>query len=127
MTELSANGAVAQVPRRPTSNNLARQWAESAGLAAAVGIVYLLAARLGIGLVLKPAGVAKANFKTVSGDFSFGKDGEWSKSRMFWTQVQNAQANNLDQFREGTAQPIVRPPEAKTGTLIYPYEKARQN
>ena len=58
MTELSANGAVAQVPRRPTSNNLARQWAESAGLAAAVGIVYLLAARLGIGLVMKPAGVA---------------------------------------------------------------------
>ena len=58
MTELSANGAVAQVPRRPTSNNLARQWAESAGLAATVGIVYLLAARLGIGLVMKPAGVA---------------------------------------------------------------------
>ena len=69
----------------------------------------------------------KANFKTVSGDFSFGEDGEWSKSRMFWTQVQNAQANNLDQFRDGSAQPIVWPPEAKTGTLIYPYEKARQN
>jgi len=68
----------------------------------------------------------KANFKTVSGDFSFGKDGEWSKSRMFWTQVQNAQPNNLDQFRDGSAQPIVWPPEAKTGTLIYPYEKARQ-
>src|SRR5271157_826253 len=33
----------------------------------------------------------KASFKTVSGDFSFGKDGEWSKSRMVWTQVQNAQ------------------------------------
>jgi branched-chain amino acid transport system substrate-binding protein len=68
----------------------------------------------------------KASFKTVSGDFSFGKDGEWSKSRMVWTQVQNAQPNNLDQFRDGTAQPIVWPPEAKTGTLIYPYEKARQ-
>ena len=68
----------------------------------------------------------KASFKTVSGDFSFGKDGEWSKSRMFWTQIQNAQPNNLDQFRDGTAQPIVWPPEARTGTLIYPYEKARQ-
>ena len=54
------------------------------------------------------------------------KDGEWSKSRMFWTQVQNAQPNNLDQFRDGTAQPIVWRPEARTGTLIYPYEKARQ-
>jgi branched-chain amino acid transport system substrate-binding protein len=68
----------------------------------------------------------KASFKTVSGDFSFGMDGEWSKSRMVWTQVQNAQPNNLDQFRDGTAQPIVWPPEAKTGTLIYPYERARQ-
>jgi branched-chain amino acid transport system substrate-binding protein len=68
----------------------------------------------------------KASFKTVSGDFSFGEDGEWSKSRMVWTQVQNAQPNNLDQFRDGKAQPIVWPPEAKTGTLIYPYEKARQ-
>jgi branched-chain amino acid transport system substrate-binding protein len=68
----------------------------------------------------------KASFKTVSGDFSFGKDGEWSKARMVWTQVQNAQPNNLDQFRDGKAQPIVWPPEAKTGTLIYPYEKARQ-
>ena len=68
----------------------------------------------------------RASFKTVSGDFSFGKDGEWSKSRMVWTQVQNAQPNNLDQFRDGSAQPIVWPPEAKTGALIYPYEKARQ-
>ena len=68
----------------------------------------------------------KASFKTVAGDFSFGKDGEWSKARMVWTQVQNAQPNNLDQFRDGKAQPIVWPPEAKTGTLIYPYEKARQ-
>ena len=53
-------------------------------------------------------------------------DGEWSTSRMFWTQVQNAQPNNLQQFRDGSAQPIVWPLEAKTGTLIYPYEKARQ-
>jgi branched-chain amino acid transport system substrate-binding protein len=68
----------------------------------------------------------KANFKTVSGDFSFGKDGEWSTARMYWTQVQNAQPNNLDQFRDGSAQPIVWPLEAKTGTLIYPYEKAQQ-
>src|ERR1051325_9353054 len=30
----------------------------------------------------------KASFKTVAGDFSFAKNGEWSKSRMVWTQVQ---------------------------------------
>jgi branched-chain amino acid transport system substrate-binding protein len=68
----------------------------------------------------------KATFKTVSGEFSFGKDGEWSKSRMDWTQVQNAKPNDLDQFRTGTAQPIVWPPEEKTGTLIYPYGDARK-
>ena len=28
----------------------------------------------------------KASFKTVSGDFSFGRDGEWSELRMVWTQ-----------------------------------------
>jgi branched-chain amino acid transport system substrate-binding protein len=70
--------------------------------------------------------IHKASFKTVSGDFSFAADGEWSTSRMVWTQVQNAQPNNLDQFRDGKAQPIVWPPEARTGTLIYPYEKARK-
>jgi len=68
----------------------------------------------------------KASFKTVSGDFSFGKDGEWSKSRMVWTQVQNAQPNNLDQFREGKVQPIVWPLSDKTGNLIYPYGNARK-
>ena len=68
----------------------------------------------------------KASFKTVAGNFSFAKDGEWSKSRMVWTQVQNAQPNNLDQFRDGKAQPIVWPPESQTGKLIYPYANARQ-
>jgi branched-chain amino acid transport system substrate-binding protein len=68
----------------------------------------------------------KASFKTVSGDFSFAKDGEWSKSRMVWTQVQNAKLNNLDQFRDGSAQPIVWPPESKTADLIYPYSEARK-
>jgi hypothetical protein len=62
----------------------------------------------------------KASIKTVAGDFSFAKDGEWAKARMDWTQVQNAQPNNLDQFRDGKPRPIVWPPEAKTGTLIYP-------
>ncbi len=68
----------------------------------------------------------KASFKTVSGDFSFAKDGEWSQSRMVWTQIQDAQPNNLDQFREGKAQPIVWPPGSKTGNIIYPYGDARK-
>jgi branched-chain amino acid transport system substrate-binding protein len=68
----------------------------------------------------------KASFKTVAGDFSFATDGEWSKTRQVWTQIQNAQPNNLDQFRDGKVQPIVWPPEAATGKLIYPYAEARK-
>ena len=68
----------------------------------------------------------QASFKTVAGDFSFAKDGEWSKSRAVWTQVQNAQPNNLDQFRDGKALPVVWPPDWKTGNLIYPYGDARK-
>ncbi len=68
----------------------------------------------------------KASFKTVAGDFSFAKDGEWSKSRAVWTQVQNAEPNNVEQFRTGKALPVVWPPEWKTGTLIYPYGDARK-
>jgi branched-chain amino acid transport system substrate-binding protein len=70
--------------------------------------------------------IHKASFKTVAGDFSFAADGEWSKSRQVWTQIQSAQPNNLDQFRDGKMQPIVWPPESKTGTLIYPYADARK-
>jgi branched-chain amino acid transport system substrate-binding protein len=68
----------------------------------------------------------KASFKTVAGNFSFAKNGEWSKARMDWTQVQNAKPNDLEQFRTGKAQPIVWPPESKTGNLIYPYADARK-
>ena len=59
MVELSAKGAVAHgQSQRPAADKLARRWGESIALAAAVGIGYFLAARLGVGLVLKPAGVA---------------------------------------------------------------------
>ena len=65
-------------------------------------------------------------FKTVVGEIGFGKDGEWSTPRMFVTQFQNIEANNLDQFRTGARQPILWPPEYKVGDLIYPYANARK-
>ena len=68
----------------------------------------------------------KASFETVAGSFSFAKDGEWSKTGQTFTQFQNVQPNNLDQFRDGKAQPILWPPAAKTGNLIYPYADARK-
>jgi signal transduction histidine kinase len=45
-------------PQRSAADALARRWARSVGLAAAVGLAYFLAARLSVGLVLKPEGVA---------------------------------------------------------------------
>ena len=36
---------------------------------------------------------------TVVGDIAFGKDGEWAKSRVFFTQFQHVTGNSLDQFQ----------------------------
>ena len=75
----------------------------------------------------KLADYIKANtFKTVVGDIKYGKDGEWSKPRMVLTQFQNIEPNNVEQFKSGAKQPILWPPEYKTGEMIYPYEKARK-
>jgi hypothetical protein len=60
----------------------------------------------------------KAKFNTVAGNFSFAQDGEWSQTRQVWTQFQNVQPNNLDQFRDGKVQPIVWPIESKSGDLM---------
>ena len=68
----------------------------------------------------------KTKFDTVAGSFTFGKDGEWSQSRQFWTQFQNVKPSNLDQFRTGEVQPILWPSEFKTGNIIYPYSDARK-
>ena len=44
--------------QRSGADDLARRWTGSIGLAVAVGLAYFLAARLSVGLVLKPEGVA---------------------------------------------------------------------
>jgi signal transduction histidine kinase len=51
-------GLRASGQRKRSADALARRWARSVGLAAAVGLAYFLAARLSVGLVLKPEGVA---------------------------------------------------------------------
>src|SRR5262249_54593498 len=69
----------------------------------------------------------QAKFDTVAGSFTFAKDGEWAQSRQVWTQFQNVQPNNLDQFRDGKVQPVIWPVQARTGTLVYPYAEAKKN
>lgn len=68
----------------------------------------------------------KLTFKTVVGEFAFGKDGEWTKARQFTTQVQNVIPSNVDQFRDGSKTPVIWPPEYKSGNFIYPYADARK-
>jgi branched-chain amino acid transport system substrate-binding protein len=65
-------------------------------------------------------------FETVVGDFEYGKDGEWSKARTVFTQFQNVAADNYEQFADGKVQPILWPPQYKTGDIIYPYSDARK-
>ena len=66
------------------------------------------------------------SFQTVAGEIAFGKDGEWTKSRQFFTQFQGVIGNDLAQFRDTAHQVILWPPEYKTGNIIYPYQDAKK-
>jgi branched-chain amino acid transport system substrate-binding protein len=65
-------------------------------------------------------------FSTVVGDVAFGKDGEWSKSRVVFTQFQHVTGNSIDQFRDTTHEVVVWPQAYKSGELIYPYADAKK-
>jgi branched-chain amino acid transport system substrate-binding protein len=64
-------------------------------------------------------------FRTVFGDVRFGKGGEWAESRVAQVQFRNIKGNDPAQFRDMSTQVVVTPPAYESGTLIYPYEKAR--
>jgi branched-chain amino acid transport system substrate-binding protein len=66
------------------------------------------------------------SFSTVVGDVSFGTDGEWAKPRMVFTQFQHVLPNDIDQFRDGSHEVVLWPPEYKSGTIIYPFNAARK-
>jgi branched-chain amino acid transport system substrate-binding protein len=65
-------------------------------------------------------------FKTVLGDVKFGAKGEWAKSRVLQVQFHDITGNSVDQFREMNTQTIITPDDYKTGSVIYPYEKAKK-
>jgi branched-chain amino acid transport system substrate-binding protein len=74
----------------------------------------------------KLADYIRANtFKTVLGDIKFGKGGEWAQSRVLQVQFRNVKGNDVGQFKGVDTQVVVSPPEYASGSLIYPYEKAR--
>jgi branched-chain amino acid transport system substrate-binding protein len=64
-------------------------------------------------------------FKTIMADVKFGKDGEWTKSGMMQVQYHDlTDAANLDTWRGMSYQTVLTPADGKTGSVIYPYEKA---
>jgi len=55
----------------------------------------------------------------------FGKNGEWTKSAMLQVQYHGiTDAANLETWRGMSYQTVLTPAEEKTGSIIYPYEKA---
>ena len=65
-------------------------------------------------------------FSTVAGEVEFGADGEWTRGRTVFTQFQHVAPNNFEQFADGRVQPVLWPPEYKTGDIIYPYTDAKK-
>ena len=65
----------------------------------------------------------KNTFKTIMGDWAYGPGGEWTKSGMM--QVQYHSIKEGETWRGMNYQTVLSPAENKTGTLIYPYEKAK--
>lgn len=60
-------------------------------------------------------------FKTLIGDITFGKKGEWQTQRVFWTQFQNVAGHDIDQFVGAKTEVILSPEQYKSGSFIAPY------
>ncbi len=67
----------------------------------------------------------KATFHTVMGTIEFGNNGEWSRPRVVQVQFQGIVAAGIEQFRDGSRQTIVWPPELASGQLQFPYAAER--
>jgi branched-chain amino acid transport system substrate-binding protein len=60
-------------------------------------------------------------FKTIVGDITYGKDGEWAEPRLVWTQFQGIKGNDLKQFEDPAREAVLLPKEVKSGDLIQPF------
>jgi len=64
-----------------------------------------------------------ATFDTVVGKIKFGSHGEWEKPRLIYVQYQGVKGNDPEQFKKPGVQPILYPPEFKSGDLKEPYSR----
>jgi branched-chain amino acid transport system substrate-binding protein len=69
----------------------------------------------------------ESSFKTVVGDFKFGKGGGWSEARVLQVQYQNINNADLSEFKDARTQAVVWPSNLTSGTLLYPYAEAKRN
>ncbi len=65
-----------------------------------------------------------ATFHTVMGDIRFGVNGEWAEPRVLQVQFQGISGHDVSQFRNGSRQIVVSPPNFASGKLGYPYAEA---
>jgi branched-chain amino acid transport system substrate-binding protein len=65
-------------------------------------------------------------FKTIVGDLSFGKDGEWSKPRVLEVQWQNISGSGIEPFKDTKTEAILEPAEYKTGAVVAPYSDVKK-
>jgi branched-chain amino acid transport system substrate-binding protein len=69
----------------------------------------------------------KTPIKTIMGNWSYGKNGEWTKSEIMQVQYHDIKDGaGLDTWRGMGYQTVLTPQELKTGNVIYPYEKAKK-
>jgi branched-chain amino acid transport system substrate-binding protein len=66
----------------------------------------------------------EATFSTVMGDVKFGKNGEWAHPRVLQVQFQGIAGHGTEQFRNGSRQIVVSPPNFTSGGLRFPYAEA---
>jgi len=60
-------------------------------------------------------------FKTIVGDISFAKNGEWATPRVLQIQFQGVRGNELEQFKKAGTQVILYPEPLTSGRLVMPY------
>jgi branched-chain amino acid transport system substrate-binding protein len=66
------------------------------------------------------------HFKTIMGEWSYGSNGEWTKSGMMQVQYHNIKEGaGLETWKGMSYQTVLTPADLKTGNVIYPYEKAK--
>jgi len=65
-------------------------------------------------------------FKTIVGEVTFGKDGEWSKARILMVQFQGIKGSGLDQFEDTKTEVILEPAEFRTGEVVEPYSSIQK-